>query len=94
MESIARLPNHFGAAIRRRRQSLGLTQKQLGDLICTRQATISNLERGEPGTQLATILKVLSALEMEMVIRPITTLNWDNPTDGKVYSESVLQTPD
>jgi len=77
MESIIRLPKQLGAAIRRERRCQGLTQKQLGDKISTRQATISSLEAGETSTQLDTVLKVMVALNMELVIRPRTKADWD-----------------
>jgi len=77
MESIIRLPKQLGAAIRRERRRQGLTQKQLGDKISTRQATISSLEAGETSTQLDTVLKVMVALNMELVIRPRTKADWD-----------------
>jgi HTH-type transcriptional regulator / antitoxin HipB len=71
-DPIARTPRQIGEAIRRRRKSLHLTQTALGDKAKLRQATISDLETGEPGTQLRTLLDVLAALELEMVIRPRT----------------------
>jgi len=37
-----------------------------------RQATISKLETGEPGTRLSTLFDVLTALDLELVIRPRT----------------------
>jgi HTH-type transcriptional regulator / antitoxin HipB len=70
MEQLARTAKHIGAAVRRRRRQLGLSQEQLGSRIQLRQATISKLEAGEPGTQLRTLLDALSALDLEIVIRP------------------------
>ena len=69
---IARTPKQVGDAVRRRRRSQGLNQKDLGDKTNLRQATISGLEAGEPGTQLRTLFEVLTALNMELVIRPRT----------------------
>jgi len=69
---IARTPKQIGAAVRRRRKALRLTQKILGHKANLRQATISDLETGEPGTQLRTLLDVLATLELELVIRPRT----------------------
>jgi HTH-type transcriptional regulator/antitoxin HipB len=43
----------------------------LGELINKRQATISNLEAGE-GATLETLLAVLSALDLELLVRPRT----------------------
>lgn len=71
-DPIARTPKQIGDAIRRRRRSQGLKQKDLGDKTNLRQATISQLEAGEPGTHLRTLFEVLTALNMELVIRPRT----------------------
>jgi HTH-type transcriptional regulator/antitoxin HipB len=77
MESLIRLPKQFGAAIRRERRRQGLTQKELGDKISTRQATISSLEAGAAKVHLETTLKVLAALDCELVMRPRTKAPWD-----------------
>ena len=64
----ARTAKQIGAIIRRSRRSAGMTQAALGAKIGMRQATISKLERGEPATQLVTLLDALSALGMEIII--------------------------
>ena len=69
---IARTAKQIGAAIRRRRKALRLTQDTLGERAKLRQATISDLEAGEPGIQLRTLLDVLAALDLELVIRTRT----------------------
>jgi HTH-type transcriptional regulator/antitoxin HipB len=71
-EQIARNSKQVGDAVRRRRRSQRLTQKDLGDKTKLRQATISGLEAGEPGTQLRTLFDVITALDLELVIRPRT----------------------
>jgi HTH-type transcriptional regulator/antitoxin HipB len=68
MDQASRTAQQLGAALRRFRKKRGLTQGALGALINKRQATLSNLESGEGGT-LETLLAVLSALDLEMVIR-------------------------
>ena len=72
MDPIARTPQQLGAAIRRKRRQLGISQQALGDLVHIRQATISRLEAGEPATRLQTLFDALSALDLEIVIRPRT----------------------
>ena len=69
MEPIARTSTQIGAAIRRRRRRLSLRQGDVGSRTNLRQATISALENGEPGTQLRTLFNVMAALGLEMVIR-------------------------
>lgn len=72
MDQIARNPKHLGAVIQRQRRRAKLSQNQLGARVKLRQATVSKLEAGEPGTRLSTLLDVLGALGLEIVIRPRT----------------------
>lgn len=69
MEQIARTSKQIGAALRRRRRSAGLSQSRLGAKTNLRQATISALENGQPGTKLRTLVDVMVALGLEMVVR-------------------------
>lgn len=68
MQNNARTPAQIGALVRRARRTRRLSQKELGDKIGLRQATISKLEKGEPATQLSTLLDVLTALDLELAI--------------------------
>lgn len=72
MDQIARTPGQIAAALRRRRRALNLTQGALGAKTTLRQATISSIENGEPGTRLRTLFDVLAALDLEIVVRPRT----------------------
>ena len=72
MDQIARTSKQIGDALRRRRRALKLTQTDLGTKTTLRQATISTIEKGEPGTQLRTLFDVMAALNLELVIRPRT----------------------
>jgi len=69
-EQIARTEKQLGAVLRRTRKQAGLTQAELGERISLRQATISKLEGGAPATQLRTAMAALSALGLELVIKP------------------------
>jgi HTH-type transcriptional regulator / antitoxin HipB len=69
VEQIVRTSKQLGAAIRRHRRSAGLSQAQLGAKTNLRQATISALERGESGTELRTVIDVITALGIEIVVR-------------------------
>ena len=71
-DSIARTEKQLGAIIRRARKQSDLTQKALGQLVHLRQGTISRLEAGEPAVQLRTLMEALSALKLELVVRPRT----------------------
>lgn len=72
MDQIARTPKQMGAIIQRHRRRLHLSQGAVGARIKHRQATLSRLEAGEPGTSLGTLLDVLAALNLEIVVRPRT----------------------
>jgi HTH-type transcriptional regulator/antitoxin HipB len=69
-DQIARSEKQLGAILRRARKQAGLTQGALGEQVSLRQATISHLEAGEPAVQLRTVMEVLSALGLELVVRP------------------------
>ena len=69
MDQIARTPKQLGAALRRRRRELHLSQAALGARTNLRQATISALENGEPGTQLRTLIDAMAVLGLELVVR-------------------------
>lgn len=77
MEQIARTSKQIGAAIRRRRRILNLRQGDVGSKTNLRQATISALETGEPGTQLRTLINVMAALGLEIVIRDRSRVSED-----------------
>ncbi|HEY5569581.1 MAG TPA: helix-turn-helix domain-containing protein [Gammaproteobacteria bacterium] len=68
MHQIARTTTQIGAVIRRERRRRGLTQSELGSRIGLRQATVSKLEKGEPATQLRTLLDALTALDLQLII--------------------------
>ncbi|HEX4487300.1 MAG TPA: helix-turn-helix domain-containing protein [Terriglobales bacterium] len=73
MDHIARTPKQIGAILQRRRRTLKLTQNQLRSRVKLRQATVSKLEAGEPGTRLDTVFGLLGALGLELVVRPRTS---------------------
>lgn len=70
MDMIARTTKQIGAAVRRYRRQRKLTQAELGQKVDVRQATISKLEAGEPGTQLRVLVDALAALDLELLIQP------------------------
>lgn len=70
VEQIARNEKQLGAILRRARKKAGLNQSAIGDHVHLRQGTVSRLEAGEPAVQLHTLMEVLSALHLELVVRP------------------------
>jgi HTH-type transcriptional regulator/antitoxin HipB len=77
MNVIARSAKQLGSTLRRYRRQKGLTQRSLGELMHARQATVSKLESGEPGTQLGVLIDALTALDLEFVVRPRTKASSD-----------------
>ena len=69
MSQIARTAKQIGVAVRRRRRALGWSQSELGSRAGLRQATISVLESGNPGTRLSTLIDIITTLELEMVVQ-------------------------
>lgn len=69
-DQIARDEKQLGVILRRARKKARLTQGALGDHIRLRQGTVSRLEAGEPAMQLRTLMAALSALDLELVVRP------------------------
>jgi HTH-type transcriptional regulator / antitoxin HipB len=81
MNTIARSAKQLAAALRRHRRQQKLTQTALGGLMHVRQATVSKLERGGPGTQLGVVMDALAALDLELVVRPRTKATLDEIED-------------
>ncbi len=73
MEQFVRTNAQAGNAIRRRRKLLKLTQGQLCQRSGLRQATISSLESGDGSARLDTLFDILTALDLELVVRERTT---------------------
>ena len=62
-------PEKPGKVLRRHRKDPGLTQSQVGQKFNIPQKTVSNIKAGRPGVQLATLFKLLSALNLEITLR-------------------------
>ncbi len=77
-DQIVRNEQQLGAALRRARRKMGLSQSVLGERVHLRQATISRVEAGEPAVQLSTIMSVLAALDLELVVRPRSKTDADD----------------
>ncbi|MBY6108283.1 helix-turn-helix domain-containing protein [Ferrimonas balearica] len=67
------------------RQSKGLSQAKVGEKIGVRQGTVSNFEQNPASTKLDTLFKLLSALELEVEIKP---RNATAGTKGETPSEA------
>ncbi len=70
MEQSVLLPESLGKALRAARKKKKMTQTQVGKIVGIEQHTVSKLEAGRIGVSLGTLFRVLSALELELVVRP------------------------
>ncbi|MDD3293634.1 MAG: helix-turn-helix transcriptional regulator [Geobacteraceae bacterium] len=63
-------PEGLGAALRSERKKRKLSQTVVGKAVGIDQPTVSKVEKGNPGTELGTLFRLLAALELELVIQP------------------------
>ena len=63
-------PDQLAALLRGRRAELALTQKQLGAKVGLLPKTISALESHPARSSVASLFKLLSALDLEFVLQP------------------------
>jgi transcriptional regulator with XRE-family HTH domain len=59
------LYRHIGERLKRRREEIPLTQKQLGELVGLLRTSIANIEAGNQRTPLHTLYNLCLALEIE-----------------------------
>ena len=62
-------PENLGQALRSERKQKGLSQKAVGHSVGMEQHTISKIEKGNPGTELNTLFRLLAALDLELTIQ-------------------------
>ncbi len=67
----ARTAPELGALIRERRQAVGLTGARTAELARVSRRLLLELERGKrPNVALATVLRILTVLGLEVDVRP------------------------
>lgn len=71
---------HLAAVLRGQRSDRALTQKQAGAKVGLLPKTISALESDPAGCSVASLLKLLSALDLELVLQP-KPMGGDPPRD-------------
>jgi HTH-type transcriptional regulator/antitoxin HipB len=71
-----RSPGLLGEALKRRRKLLGWSQTELAHRSGVQQKNLSAIENGVQGVRMATLFKVMAAMNLEVVIqdRPIVSL--------------------
>ena len=70
MDYTVHTPHQLAQALRSQRKSKHLTQKTAGAAVGLLPKTISGLESSPQRCTLASLFKLLSALELELVLRP------------------------
>ena len=74
MEQTVRIASQLGQALWGARKLSSLTQKAVGARVGLLPKTISALERTPERASIESLLRILSALGLEMVLRPKDTL--------------------
>lgn len=63
-------PKVLGQILKSARNEKGLNQHQAGNLVGITQAMVSRIETGESNARIDTLFRLLSALGMEMIVKP------------------------
>lgn len=76
-----RSPKELALYIIRQRKKLKLSQTEVGNLVGLKQKTISDFERKPENTQINTLFRILSALNLDMQLSPkdeilVTKTKW------------------
>lgn len=66
--------------IQNQRTTNKVSQKQVADVACVRQATVSAFESKPDNAKLETLFKLLSALDLELDISPKGSCSKNNPS--------------
>lgn len=69
METIARTPQQLAQMLRAQRKRMGITQGAAGAGVGLLPKTISALELRPEGSSIESLFRLLSALNLEMVVR-------------------------
>ena len=82
MNQIISSPENLGQALRSERKHKGLSQKAVGHSVGMEQHTISKIEKGNPGTELNTLFRLLAALDLELTIQPRQKPSFESKGDN------------
>ncbi|TKB47984.1 helix-turn-helix domain-containing protein [Ferrimonas sediminicola] len=63
-------PEQLSSFLRDTRSNKNLSQGKVGSKVGIRQTTVSNFEQNPSSSKLDTVFKILSALELELEVRP------------------------
>ena len=71
MDATAYTPRQLGQVLKGQRVSRQLTQREAADTVGLLPKTISRLERATETATVESLFKLLSALQLELVVRPV-----------------------
>ncbi len=74
-------PKDIGAALRTLRKEKGLSQKELGQKVGLDQKKLSLLENGNPNCRVDSLFRLLSALELGVVLQSKSNSSTSNQDD-------------
>jgi len=63
-------PEALGVALRAERKKKKQSQTEVGKSVGIDQPTVSRVEKGNSGTELGTLFRLLAALDLELIIQP------------------------
>ena len=81
MEHIANTPSQLGRALRQHRKTRGWTQTDVAAVVGLLPKTISGLESVPDRSQVGSLLKLISALGLELVLREKPVADGRSPTN-------------
>jgi HTH-type transcriptional regulator/antitoxin HipB len=61
---------HLGSALRTARKEKGITQGQVAKSMGLDQPSLSKIERGESSVRVDTLLRLIAALDLDLIIQP------------------------
>ncbi|MEX2524863.1 MAG: transcriptional regulator [Gammaproteobacteria bacterium] len=85
METPIRTPDQLAKVLRGYRKSRQITQKEVAGLVGLLPKSVSGLESSPEKSQVVSLFKLLSALELELVLRP---KKFSNPNPDAINSTS------
>lgn len=81
-EFTLRTPQQLPALLQAFRKAAGLSQAEAAARLGMTQQTFSALERNAPNVSAGRLLKLLTLLGVEVVLRPASTVGHDGPAAG------------
>jgi len=69
-------PKELAVVVNNQRKQKNISQSEAGSMVGLKQATVSKFETHPDTTQLATLFRILSALDLEMTIAAKQKKRW------------------